>query len=477
MDTTSERAHYEWVVIGAGPAGQKAALQGAKEGKRVLVIDQGRAPGGECVNRGTIPSKTLRETAQHFAALDRRTGGVLRCEISPDVQLAGLMGRLDEVRAAHARTLSDQLSRNGVTFQQARASFVGERKLELRAPGGGKSFVTGDQMFIAVGSRPRTPDDVPVDHESILDSDSILSLVYLPRSLVVLGAGVIAVEFASIFLALGVAVTVVDRYPLPVGFMDQDLCRGFVQAFEAHGGRFLGSTKYKRVTNNGLGEVEIELETGEVLRAEKLLAALGRTANLRGLALEATGLAATDRGHLAVDAHGCTAVPGIYACGDVVGPPALASTSMEQGRRAARHALGRPVPDEELGMVPCGIYTIPELGSVGLTEAQARERHGDVLVGRAPFTELARGMIQGAECGFLKLVTDPAGQHILGCHALGDGAAELVHLAEIAMLGGLTIDTFVERTFNFPTLAEAYRVAALDVFAQRARQAKQAMAA
>ncbi|MEZ6018114.1 MAG: Si-specific NAD(P)(+) transhydrogenase [Planctomycetota bacterium] len=463
----TERVHYDWVVIGAGPAGQKAAIQGAKDGVRVLVVDQGRAPGGECVNRGTIPSKTLRETAQHFAALERRSAGVLRCELSPDAQLAGLMLRLDEVRDAHARTLSEQLKRNGIDFQQSRARFVGERELELRTPAGAKTLVTGDKVFIAAGSRPRTPDDIPVDHELILDSDSILSLVYLPRSLVVLGAGVIAVEFASIFAALGVEVTIVDRYPLPIGFMDADLCTGFVRAFEGRGGRFLGSTKYRSVAPDGVGHVNVELETGEVLNVEKVLSALGRVANLRTLSLEATGLAPTERGHLAVDSHGQTQVPGIYACGDVVGPPALASTSMEQGRRAARHALGRPVPDEELGMVPCGIYTIPELGSVGLSEAQARERHGDVLVGRAAFKELARGMIQGADDGFLKLIADPTGTRILGCHVLGDGAAELVHLAEVAMLGGLPVEVFVERTFNFPTLAEAYRVAALDILALR----------
>lgn len=470
----SERAHYDWVVIGAGPAGQKAALQGASEGRRVLVVDQGRAPGGECVNRGTIPSKTLRETARHFAALERRSAGVLRCELSPDAQLTGLMQRLEEVRTAHARTLAAQLAESGAEFRQSRARFVGERRLELRTPGGDRSTVTADTVFIAVGSRPRTPEDVPVDHDLVLDSDSILSLVYLPRSLIVLGAGVIAVEFASIFASLGVEVTIVDRYPHPIGFMDEELCRGFVRAFRARGGRFLGATRYTRVSGDGLGGAVVELESGEVLRAEKVLAALGRVANLQALALEATGLAPNVRGHLAVGKHGETAVPGIYACGDVVGPPALASTSMEQGRRAARHALGRPVSDDELGMVPCGIYTLPELASVGLTEADARAKHGAVLVGRASFGELARGMIEGAEDGFLKLVVDPSHARLLGCHVLGDGAAELVHVAEVAMLGGLTVDTFVERTFNFPTLAEAYRVAALDVLAQRAARTRAA---
>lgn len=468
---------FDWIVIGAGPAGQKAALQGAEAGLRVLVVDQGRAPGGECVNRGTIPSKTLRETARRFAEMRASSVDALRVELSSDAKLAGLMTRLDAVREAHATTLSGQLQASGVTFRQARARFAGPDELELRRPGGGADRVQADRIFIATGSRPRLPEDVPVDHEHVLDSDSILSLVYLPRSLVVMGAGVIAVEFASIFAALGVEVTVVDRYPLPVGFMDHDLCRGFVRHLEGAGARFLGERRYRSVEADGLGSVSVTLEDGEVLRSEKVLCALGRTANLRGLGLEAAGLGVNGRGHLNVDAHGQTAVPGIYAMGDVVGPPALASTSMEQGRRAARHALGRPVPDEELGMVPCGIYTIPELGSVGLSEEAARERHGEVLVGRAKFSELARGMIQGAEDGFLKLVADARGERILGCHVMGEGAPELVHLAELAMLGGLGPETFVERTFNFPTLAEAYRVAALDLLAQRAERAQQRPAA
>ncbi len=466
--------HFDWIAIGGGPAGQKAALQGAKEGKRVLLVDQGRAPGGECVNRGTIPSKTLRETARHFAEVKRRAGDALSCTMSPDVQLAQLMTRLDAVRDAHARTLSDQVERNGVEFRQARAQFTSPNTLDLQCPGGERGAVSADEIFIATGSRPRKPADVPIDHEHILDSDSILSLVYLPRSLIVLGAGVIASEFASIFCALGVDVTIVDRNDLPVGFMDADLCRGFVQSFEASGGRFLGGRRHQEVKADGLGRVAVTLDDGTELHAEKVLCALGRTPNLGRLCIEKAGLTTTERGYLVADAHGLTEVPGIYAAGDVIGPPALASTSMEQGRRAARHALGRPVPDEDFGMVPSGVYTLPEMGSVGLTEAQATEKYGSVLVGKAPFRELARGMIQGAEEGFLKLVADPTGERLLGCHALGEGSPGLVHLGEVAMLGGLAPETFVDRTFNFPTLAEAYRVAALEllrgrqVLAQRA---------
>ncbi|MEM8709436.1 MAG: Si-specific NAD(P)(+) transhydrogenase [Planctomycetota bacterium] len=460
---------YDWIVIGAGPAGQKAALQGAQEGRRVLLVDQGRAPGGECVNRGTIPSKTLRETALHFSQIRKRSANVVQVDLTPNVQLAGLMARLDQVRSVHAVTLTDQLERSGASFLQARARFTGPQSLRLSRPGRADAdqHVTAEAIFIATGSRPRQPDDVPVDHECILDSDSILSLVYLPRSLVVLGAGVIAIEFASIFAALGVEVTIVDRHPLPVGFMDEDLSRGFVEAFTGAGGRFIGGQRHESVVTDGLGKVRVTLEGGETIEAEKALCALGRTPNLGRLHLDQAGLTTTARGYLEVSAHGETAVPGIYGAGDVIGPPALASTSMEQGRRAARHALGDPVPDEDFGMVPCGIYTIPEMGSVGLSEAAARDAYGEILVGRAPFRELARGMIQGAEDGFLKLITDASGERLLGCHALGEGSAELVHLGEMAMLGGLGVSTFVERTFNFPTLAEAYRVASLDLLASR----------
>ncbi|MFT5734864.1 MAG: NAD(P) transhydrogenase [Planctomycetota bacterium] len=455
--------HFDWIVIGGGPAGQKAALQGAKQGRRVLLVDQGRAPGGECVNRGTIPSKTLRETAQHFAEVRRRSTAALDVKLTPDVQLAGLMTRLDAVREVHARTLSAQMVRHGVEFRQARARFTGEKTLELQSLGGPRQDVSADAVFVATGSRPRKPADVPIDHENILDSDSILSLVYLPRSLVVLGAGVIAIEFASIFVSLGVDVTVIDRHELPVGFMDEDLSRGFVEAFKAMGGRFLGGHQYKSIESDGLGSTTVTLEDGQAIKGEKVLCALGRLPNLGSLNIENAGLATTDRGFLVADSHGATNVPGIYAMGDVVGPPALASTSMEQGRRAGRHALGRPVPDEELGMVPSGVYTIPEMGSVGLSEAAAREKYGDVLVGRACFKELARGMIQGAESGFLKLIADPTGERLLGCHALGEGSAELVHLGEMAMLGGQGPEVFVDRTFNFPTLAEGYRVAAQEL--------------
>ena len=464
--------HFDWIAIGGGPAGQKAAVQGAKEGKSVLLVDQGRAPGGECVNRGTIPSKTLRETARHFAEVKRRSDDVLSCSMTPDVQLARLMTRLDVVRDAHAKTLSEQMARNGVVFCQARAQFTSSNTLELQHAGGKRETVRADKLFIATGSRPRKPPEVPVDHEHVLDSDSILSLVYLPRSLIVLGAGVIAIEFASIFSALGVEVTIVDRNELPVGFMDEDLSRGFVQAFERDGGRFLGGRRHTEVAADGLGKVTVTLDDGSEIQSEKVLCALGRTPNLSRLSIEKAGLVATERGYLIANAHGLTEVPGIYAAGDVIGPPALASTSMEQGRRAARHALGRPVPDEDFGMVPSGVYTLPEMGSVGLTEKAAREKYGDIRVGRASFRELARGMIQGAEEGFLKLIADPTGKRLLGCHALGEGSPGLVHLGEVAMLGGLEPEVFVDRTFNFPTLAEAYRVAALDLLQELERSTK-----
>jgi NAD(P) transhydrogenase len=330
--------------------------------------------------------------------------------------------------------------------------------------------VSGRYFVIATGSSPRTPDDVPVDHEHILDSDSILSVSYLPESLTVLGSGVIACEYASIFAALGCKVTIVDRSPRPLSFMDPEITDHFTRQLLAFGGRFIGGRKLTKVEWDGLSQVETTLDDGEVVRSEKLFCALGRIAQVQGLGLSNAGIALTARGLIAVDAHGRTAAQHVYAVGDVIGPPALASTSMDQGRRAVCHAFG-----VELGMAreatPVGIYTIPELGSVGLTELEAKERYGAALVGRAPFKEVARGQISAADDGLLKLIAHPETGLILGAHAAGETAADLVHVGQMAILGGMTFDTFIDAIFNFPTYAEAYRIAALDLLGKRAQRA------
>ena len=456
---------FDVVVIGSGPAGQKAAIQARKSGRRVVVIDQERGVGGMCVQRGTIPSKTLRETALSLARL-RRGAELFDLTLRPDLEVSSLMSRLDEVVKANSAYLGRQLERNGIHLRHGRARFVDAHTVEVLAVDGRRSRVSADIVMIATGSRPRTPPEIPVDHENILDSDSILSMLYLPASLTVLGGGVIACEYASIFAHLGVKVTMIDRTPRPLAFVDAELTGKFVQAFERNGGRYLGGQTIGGVEWDGVARVITRLGSGETIESDKMLVALGRVAAVDGLELAVAGLAPTARGLLAVDEHCRTSVPHIYAIGDVIGPPSLAATAMEQGRRAARHALGLG-PGISTEGSPIGIYTIPEMASVGLGAEEAEKRTPGVIIGRARFDEVARGQISGIQDGLLKLVTDPAGRKVLGVHIVGEGATELIHVGQMAMLGGADVDSFVENIFNFPTLAEAYRVAALDVWERR----------
>ncbi|MFT6751759.1 MAG: NAD(P) transhydrogenase, partial [Candidatus Azotimanducaceae bacterium] len=307
------------------------------------------------------------------------------------------------------------------------------------------------------------------DHEYILDSDSILSMNYLPTSMVVLGGGVIACEYASVFQSLGTAVTLLDRFEVPLGFLDHDLSKRFVQGFESKGGQFIGSRNIKRASFDGIGEVSAELDDGSKVKAEKLLVAQGRISNIDGLNVPASGVEITDLKLISVDENGQTNVPHIYAVGDVIAPPSLASTSIEQGRRAACHALNFPKNNMN-GIIPMGIYTIPELASVGLSEDAARQEYGEPLVGYSEFNEIARGLISGTSDGVLKLISDPDGEKIIGVHIAGEGAAELVHLGQTAISNGTNVKSFVEQIFNFPTFAEAFRVAALSIAGQVAQR-------
>jgi NAD(P) transhydrogenase len=326
---------------------------------------------------------------------------------------------------------------------------VSENEIDVGTVRGDALRVRASTIVIATGSRPRTPGDIKVDHEHILDSDSILSMTYLPRSLAVLGAGVIAAEYASVFAALGVHVIMVDKAERPISFVDPELTHRFVRSFGQIGGRFIGGVSVLGVEWDGVGAVVTLLSNGEVLRTDKALFALGRVANADGLNLPAAGLSLNARGLLEVNQHCQTPVPHIYAVGAVC------------------HALGlgSSMPPE---LTPIGVYTIPEMAAVGLTEAQVIAQHGRALVGRARFDEVARGRISAVEDGILKLVADPKGERLLGVHVIGEGASELVHVGQMAMMGGLGIDMFIETIFNFPTLAEAYRVAAFDIVKQRA---------
>ena len=457
--------HYDIVVIGSGPAGQKAAIQGAKAGKHVAMIEREPGVGGGCVYRGTIPSKTLRESALQMDRMKRSSTSLDR-KIPSNILVSTLMRRVDEVVTSHGDYMMNQLTRNGITLFHGRARFCSDSLIEMLTVDGMKQTLTADTIVIATGSRPRAPVEIPIDHEHILDSDSILSMIYLPRSLTVLGGGIIASEYASIFAALGVQVTIIDRADRPLQFFDAELTRTFMQSFELDGGRYCGGQKIKDVQWDGISQVVTTLQDGQVFTSDKMLVALGRQANLEDLNLSATGLTVTEKGTLAVNEHGQTAIPHIYGIGDLIGPPGLASTAMEQGRRAVCHALRLP-EGQFAGIIPVGIYTIPEMASIGLDESAARIRYRGVIVGRARFNEIARGQISDSRNGLLKLVADPTGEHLLGVQIVGEGATELIHVGQMALQHAATVDSFVENIFNFPTLAETYRVAALDIVGQR----------
>ena len=462
MDTSNT---YNVIVIGGGPAGQKAAIQAAKVGEKVLVVERAEV-GGECVQRGTIPSKTLHASAVQLASMRNRGNSFLSDKIGTDTEVNSLMNRLSEVLKGHQQFIGDQLERNNIELSKGRARFVSERELEITHTDGSTRNVRADLIFIATGSRPRKPPEIPIDHEHILDSDSILSMIYLPKTLMVVGAGVIACEFATIFQALGVQVTLMDRRDTPMGFLDPEICQRFVRQFEAAGGVFLPESHPAEIKVDPLGMVVAKLDSGDVVRADKAFIALGRTASVASLNLEAAGVELTERGFIAVDENCQSSTTGIYAMGDVIGPPALATASMEQGRRAARHALGLQTANQS-NLMPVGIYTLPEIACVGMTEAQAIDAGENPIVGRSHFAEIARGQINGEHEGMLKLVCDSTGRKLLGAHVIGGNATELIHLAQLAMVGELGVDVFIDNIFNFPTMAESYRVAALDIAGSR----------
>lgn len=453
----SAQRHVDLCVIGAGPAGQKAAIQAAKAGRSVVIVERDRRVGGACVHTGTIPSKALRERAMR-----------LRGQLDParPVALYELLAGVETIVASHDRYMGQQLARNGVHCLRGQARFSDGATLQVQRIDGSRHTLSAGAYVIATGSRPRAPAGIEVDHEHVLDSDSILGLAWLPRSLIVLGGGVIASEYACTFSTLGCHVMQIDRESRPLAFLDGEILDSYLDAFARGGAQWLGGRSVRSVRWDGVSAVIVETDDGEQRRAEKLLVALGRIANVEGLGLEAAGVALTARGHVAVDEEFRTTSRRIFAAGDVIGPPALASAAMEQGRLAACHALELLTGERDTS-VPSGVYTLPEIACVGLSEREALARHGQVIIGRARFDEIARGQIAGAPEGLLRLVCDPAGQRLLGAQIIGEQAAELIHVAQIAIAHDAAVDLLVDQVFNFPTFAEAWRVAALDAIRQR----------
>lgn len=452
---------YDLLVLGSGPGGQKAAIQAAKLRKRVALVERRDVVGGVCINTGTIPSKTLREAVLHLSGYRQRTFYGDSYAVKDTITIGDLLSRCTYVIQHETDVIRNQMRRNGVEMIGATAGFAGPNKVLLEYLGNrGSRVVSAANIVIATGTTPAPP-DVPVDGERVLDSDGILSLTRIPRTMAVVGAGVIGCEYASIFAALGVRVTLLDARHDLLPFVDTEIA----EALEYHlrGARValrLGETVAQIETTED-GRVRLTTVSGKEVLAECVLYCAGRQGATAMLNLEAAGISADGRGRLLVNDQYQTIVPHIYAVGDVIGFPSLASVAMEQGRLAACHAFGVPAASDPEHF-PYGIYTIPEISMTGRTEQDLTNAGVPYEVGRAQYRELARGQIIGDVTGVLKLIFHIHTHQLLGVHIIGEDASELVHVGQAVLALGGGVDYFVNTVFNYPTLAEAYKVAAFD---------------
>jgi len=452
---------YDLIVIGAGPAGEKGAAQAAYFGKRVAIVERAHV-GGAVVNTGTLPSKTLRETALYLSGLRQRDLYGLRYTFNREVTVDDLFYRRRLVEHSHLDLVHQNIARHGIELIAGDARIAGPHSVVVATPDGSERLLRGEVLLVAAGSRPARPPEVPFDGARVFDTDSILSLPRIPRSLVIVGAGVIGSEYATLFGALGVEVTLIDGGERLLPFLDPELSAILCQQMQAMGARVLFERRVREIAIRSETDVRVFLDDGQELCAEAVLYSAGRQANGHGLGLEALGVAVDARGRIAVDEHYRTALPSIYAAGDVIGFPALASTSMEQGRVAVCHAFGFDYKRQVSSLIPYGLYTIPEVSMVGESESSLRAARRPYLVGRAHYRGNARGQIIGDEAGLLKLLFAPETQRLLGVHIIGERATELVHIGQMVMSCDGTLDAFIQSVFNFPTLADAYKYAAYD---------------
>ncbi|HEY1710065.1 MAG TPA: Si-specific NAD(P)(+) transhydrogenase [Rhizomicrobium sp.] len=455
---------YDLIVIGSGPAGRRAAVQGAKLGKRVLVVESGHRVGGVSVHTGTIPSKTMRETVLNLSGWRERGFYGRAYKVKQDICAGDLLKRLHITLDHEVEILEHQLARNGVETAHGRARFLDSHRIEVDYDDDHREVFTAERFVLAVGTRTYRPGHIGFDGRTILDSDEILDLPCIPRQLAVIGGGVIGLEYASIFSALDVKVTVIESAEQLLPFLDRELIDEFVHDLRDRGVAVRFGCKVKSVYVRGDGHCVSETEDGCSFTTDMVLFAAGRVGATESLALDAAGLTADPRGRIAVDPKTFqSCVPHIYAVGDVIGFPSLASTSMEQGRIAACHAFGEPAqaPPE---FFPYGIYSVPEISTVGMTEEEVRKHSIPYECGIARFRETSRGHIMGLSSGFLKMIFALETRRLLGVHIVGEGATELIHIGQAVLNLKGTLDYFVENTFNYPTLAEAYKIAALDVW-------------
>ena len=454
-------ARYDLVIVGSGPSGQRAAVAASKLKKRVAIIESRAVVGGVCVNTGTIPSKTMREAVLHLSGYNYRNIYGMNYRVKEKITMADLAFRVQGVIKTEIDVTEAQLSRNGIDVIHGLAHFVDAKTLRIDGQGT-ETTLESDRIILAVGTKPATSPRVPINGTTIVNSDMIMNLPKLPRTLIVVGGGVIGVEYACMFAILGVRVTVIEKRSRLLEFADQEI----VEALSYH----LRDSRVTMRLGEELDSVE-ELPDGSVvanLHSQKkvagdaLLYAVGRQGNIDELHLDAAGLTADDRGRIAVNEHFQTSVPGIYAVGDVIGFPSLASVSMEQGRIAVARAFGDLSTLSNPSFYPYGIYTIPEISFIGKTEEQLTDEDVPYEVGMSYYRETARGQIRGDTTGRLKLIFHRDTRKVLGVHIIGEGATELVHIGQAVMTLGGTVEYFIDTVFNYPTLAECYKVAAFN---------------
>ena len=455
---------YDLIVIGSGPAGQKAAIQAAKLGRRVAMIERKTVVGGVCINTGTIPSKTLREAAIYLSGYRHHSVYGRSYVVKEKITMEDLLFRTDHVMHHEIDVIRHQLVRNRVEIFLAEASFIDTHAVNIDfVDGSGNRRITGHNIVIAVGTSASKDSNIPFDGRNVFVSDDILQLNEIPRTIIVVGGGVIGLEYASIFAALGVKVTLIDKRNQLLSFIDSEIMETLIYHLRQNRVvlRLGEEVNEIEMLSDSAESVRIHLASGKKVLAEKVLYSIGRTGATKSLCLNNAGLEADDRGRLKVNSFYQTEEPHIYAVGDVIGFPSLASSSMEQGRLAACHAFDvktNVIPE----LFPYGIYSIPEISTVGRTEEELTDAGIPYEVGKANYSEVARGQIIGDSEGLLKLMFDINTRRLLGVHIIGEGASELIHIGQSVMAFEGQVDYFVNAVFNYPTLAESYKIAALD---------------
>ncbi len=455
---------FDLVVVGGGPAGERGAAQAAYFGKRVALVERQPEPGGAAVHTGTLPSKTLREAGLFLSGYRQRDMYGVNVHVDPDLTVARLLGRKNVVEGLETARIHANLERHKIELIAGVGRLTGPTTVAVTQHGG-ERVLEAEFILLVTGSSPHRPAGIPYDDEDVHDADGILRIDHLPSTLVVIGAGVIGCEYACMFAALGVQVHLIDPRPALLPFLDAEMGERLAEAMTTLGVRLHLERSLDNVARDDGGLVAT-LTSGAEIEADTVLVASGRSGNTAGLGLEDVGVEVDRRGYVVVDEDFRTAVPSIYAAGDVVGFPALASVSMEQARVAVCHAFGFTYKRHVAELYPYGVYTIPEVSCIGLSEDEASRRGIDAVVGRARFADNVRGQIVGDRDGMVKLVFDRSNRRLIGCHVIGERASELVHVGQAVITLGGTVDTFIEMVFNHPTLSETFKYAAYDALGQ-----------